>query len=77
MNRAAFTRIYEKIKKSGKSLTLMTSAINNGTSHLIAALTSEININDDVFLELYHTNDKNEPLIYYIPYSEIKQVIEC
>lgn len=77
MNRAAFTRIYEKIKKSGKSMMLMTSAINNGSSHLIAALPSQINVADDIVLELNHTNAENEHLVYYIPYSEIKQVIEC
>ena len=77
MNRAAFTRIYEKIKKSGKSMMLMTSAINNSSSHLIAALPSQINIEDDIVLELNHTNAENEHLVYYIPYSEIKQVIEC
>lgn len=77
MNRAAFTRIYEKIKKSGKSMMLMTSAINNGSSHLIAALPSQINVTDDIVLELNHTNAENEHLVYYIPYSEIKQVIEC
>ena len=77
MNRAAFTRIYEKIKKSGKSMMLMTSAINNGSSHLIAALPSQLNVADDVVLELNHTNAENEHLVYYIPYSEIKQVIEC
>ena len=77
MNRAAFTRIHEKIKKSGKSMMLMTSAINNGSSHLIAALPSQIDIEDDIVLELNHTNAENEHLVYYIPYSEIKQVIEC
>ena len=77
MNRAAFTRIYEKVKKSGKSMMLMTSAINNGSSHLIAALPSQINIEDDTVLELNHTTAENEHLVYYIPYSEIKQVIEC
>ena len=77
MNRAAFTRIYEKIKKSGKSMMLMTSAINNGSSHLIAALPSHINIEDYTVFELNHTNAENEHLVYYIPYSEIKQVIEC
>ena len=77
MNRSAFIRIYEKIKKSGKSMMLMTSAINNGSSHLIAALPSQISIEDDVVLELNHTNAENEHLVYYIPYSEIKQVIEC
>ena len=77
MNRAAFTSIHEKIKKSGKSMMLMTSAINNGSSHLIAALPSQINIEDDIVLELNHTNAENEHLVYYIPYSEIKQVIEC
>lgn len=77
MNRATFTRIYEKIKKSGKSMMLMTSAINNGSSHLIAALPSQINVADDIVLELNHTNAENEHLVYYIPYSEIKQVIEC
>ena len=56
---------------------LMTSAINNGSSHLIAALPSQINIEDDIVLELNHTNAENEHLVYYIPYSEIKQVIEC
>ena len=77
MNRAAFTRIYEKIKKSGKSMMLMTSAINNGSSHLIAALPSQINIEDDIVLELNHTNAENEHLVYYIPYLKIKQIIEC
>ena len=73
MHRKEFLEILQMIE--GETVMLVTKALNNNSSHLIATTKMNIKTEDDFLVINNSTGDKR--IIYYIPYNKILEVMEC
>ena len=73
MHRKEFLEILQMIE--GETVMLVTKALNNNSSHLIATTKMNIKTEDDFLVINNSTEDKR--IIYYIPYNKILEVMEC
>lgn len=73
MHRKEFLEILQMIE--GETVMLVTKALNNNSSHLIATTKMNIETKDDFLVINNSTEDKR--IIYYIPYNKILEVMEC
>ena len=68
-----FLEILQMIE--GETVMLVTKALNNNSSHLIATTKMNIKTEEDFLIINNSTEDKR--IIYYIPYNKILEVMEC
>lgn len=73
MHRKEFLEILQMIE--GETIMLVTKALNNNSSHLIATTKMKIKTEDDFLIINNSAEDKR--IIYYIPYNKILEVMEC
>ena len=73
MHRKEFLEILQMIEC--ETVMLVTKALNNNSSHLIATTKMNIKTEDDFLIINNSTEDKR--IIYYIPNNKILEVMEC